>query len=330
MRKFFLFFTLLFTYNVNSQSFVSTLPEYKKVILEVFTGSTCSFCVDGHVIAQQIIDNNPGNVFIISIHAGAFAYPDWDVEDFRTEIGTTLDFQTGMMGYPEAMINRDGSQLRYNRGVWANQVNQRLQEQSPLNVGVQANIDSTNKLIVDVEVYFTGTQTVTTNQLHVAVVQNNIEGYQSGSSANPSQVLSNGNYSHQNVFRHLITNPNVPGLMSSVTWGDTISTITQGTLFANQYTWQLPTDINGIDLDPLNLSVIAFVSEGNQVNDKILSGNQCIPNVMNTTSIYDFVEEKKRLINVVDVLGRQSKELKNQPLFYIYDDGTVEKKIILE
>ena len=135
------------------------------------------FCVDGHVIAQQIIDNNPGNVFIISIHAGAFAYQIGMLKDFRTEIGTTLDFQTGMMGYPEAMINRDGSQLRYNRGVWANQVNQRLQEQSPLNVGVQANIDSTNKLIVDVEVYFTGTQTVTTNQLHVAVVQNNIEGY---------------------------------------------------------------------------------------------------------------------------------------------------------
>ena len=48
------------------------------------------------------------------------------------------------------------------------------------------------------------------------------------------------------------------------------------------------------------------------------------------TSIDDFFEEKKRLINVVDFLGRQSKELKNQPLFYIYDDETVEKKIIIE
>ena len=48
------------------------------------------------------------------------------------------------------------------------------------------------------------------------------------------------------------------------------------------------------------------------------------------TSIDDFVEEKNRLINVVDFLGRQSKGLKNQPLFYIYDDGTVEKKIFFE
>ena len=40
---------------------------------------------------------------------------------------------------------------------------------------------------------------------------------------------------------------------------------------------------------------------------------------------------KKNLIKKIDILGRESKPLqKNQPLFYIYDDGTVEKKIILE
>ena len=47
-------------------------------------------------------------------------------------------------------------------------------------------------------------------------------------------------------------------------------------------------------------------------------------------SIYDFIEEKKRLMNGLDFLGRQSKGLKNKPLFYIYYDGTVEKRIILE
>jgi hypothetical protein len=33
---------------------------------------------------------------------------------------------------------------------------------------------------------------------------------------------------------------------------------------------------------------------------------------------------------VVDVLGREVKENKNALLLYIYDDGTVEKKIISE
>ena len=39
---------------------------------------------------------------------------------------------------------------------------------------------------------------------------------------------------------------------------------------------------------------------------------------------------KNKLIKVVDVLGREVKEIRNTLLFYIYDDGTIEKKILLE
>ena len=48
------------------------------------------------------------------------------------------------------------------------------------------------------------------------------------------------------------------------------------------------------------------------------------------TGIDNFVVENKRLIKIVDLLGRESEEIKNQHLFYIYDDGTVKKKLILE
>ena len=51
-------------------------------------------------------------------------------------------------------------------------------------------------------------------------------------------------------------------------------------------------------------------------------------------STHDFFEKvqivSRKLIEIVDVLGRKSRKLKNQPLFYIYDDGSVEKRIILE
>jgi len=40
------------------------------------------------------------------------------------------------------------------------------------------------------------------------------------------------------------------------------------------------------------------------------------------------VKEKKKLLSITDVLGRTTKEIKNTTLFYIYDDGSVEKKII--
>ena len=38
----------------------------------------------------------------------------------------------------------------------------------------------------------------------------------------------------------------------------------------------------------------------------------------------------KKLIKIVDVFGRETSELKNTPLFYLYEGGLVEKKIIIE
>ena len=49
------------------------------------------------------------------------------------------------------------------------------------------------------------------------------------------------------------------------------------------------------------------------------------------TSIYEANNiSSRKLIKIVDLLGRETIEKKNGPLFYIYDDGTVEKKIVLE
>ncbi len=48
------------------------------------------------------------------------------------------------------------------------------------------------------------------------------------------------------------------------------------------------------------------------------------------TSIGEIYSTDKKLIRVIDVLGRDTKGAKHEPLFFIYDDGTVEKKIILE
>ena len=38
----------------------------------------------------------------------------------------------------------------------------------------------------------------------------------------------------------------------------------------------------------------------------------------------------KQTVRIVDILGRETKEIMNTLLFYIYNDGTVEKKIIIE
>jgi len=51
----------------------------------------------------------------------------------------------------------------------------------------------------------------------------------------------------------------------------------------------------------------------------------------NTTSNHEIsIIQNKKLLSITDMLGRNIKELKNIPLFYFYNDGTVEKRIIIE
>jgi len=48
------------------------------------------------------------------------------------------------------------------------------------------------------------------------------------------------------------------------------------------------------------------------------------------TGIDEVGYNNRQLLKIVDVLGRESKPNSNTPLFYIYSDGTVEKRIVVE
>jgi hypothetical protein len=48
-----------------------------------------------------------------------------------------------------------------------------------------------------------------------------------------------------------------------------------------------------------------------------------------TSSFFENQTTTKELLKVTDLLGRETEQA-NQPLFYIYDDGTVEKRIVIE
>ena len=52
-------------------------------------------------------------------------------------------------------------------------------------------------------------------------------------------------------------------------------------------------------------------------------------NVVNSVGIEEQTT-KKELLCKIDLLGRETKDVNNKVLFYIYDDGTVEKKIVIE
>jgi hypothetical protein len=71
---------------------------------------------------------------------------------------------------------------------------------------------------------------------------------------------------------------------------------------------------------------VYVVNIGGSVIDTCILTYNSTPTVITDIS----VSNNRKLINIVDVLGRQNNGTKNEPLFYIYDDGTVEKKIIIK
>jgi len=52
--------------------------------------------------------------------------------------------------------------------------------------------------------------------------------------------------------------------------------------------------------------------------------------ISTSTFVAELESKGKKLIKVVDVLGKESLLMSNTPLFYIFDDGSVEKKLIIK
>jgi len=77
----------------------------------------------------------------------------------------------------------------------------------------------------------------------------------------------------------------------------------------------IPTNGNLIDYSFINCDTFTYSPSG-------------WAKIGQTTSIKEHTTNKK-LLKVTDLLGRETKGT-NQLLFYIYDDGTVEKRIVIE
>ena len=132
------------------------------------------------------------------------------------------------------------------------------------------------------------------------------------------------------VNTSVILGPTNPTQFQTVTYsvlntsGSTYNwTLIGGTIVSGQGT-------NSIDVVWNTSGMFAFsVLETNQ-NGCV--GEEVFSSVINViiSSIQDINTNNTQLTKITDVLGREIKGKSNVPLFYIFDDGTVKKKIIIE
>lgn len=252
--------TTMFASAQITDTIVSMTPSNRNVVLEEYTGINCTWCPAGHLVANQIKDAHPGRVNLINIHQGSFA-----ANTYTTEFGNALANQTNLDGYPSGTVNRhvfSGGITALGRGDWASASNTILGMSSPVNIAGEGTLDwTTRTLNIRVQLYYTASQNVSSNALNIAITQDNVLGSQVGKEKNPDQVVGN-QYNHMHMLRHLITGQ----------WGETISTISAGTLVEKTYEYVIPEQLgspNPIDAVLSDLHFIAFVCEGHQ---EVLTG----------------------------------------------------------
>lgn len=252
--------TTMFASAQITDTIVSMTPSNRNVVLEEYTGINCTWCPAGHLVANQIKDAHPGRVNLINIHQGSFA-----ANTYTTEFGNALANQTNLDGYPSGTVNRhvfSGGITALGRGDWASASNTILGMSSPVNIAGEGTLDwTTRTLNIRVQLYYTASQNVSSNALNIAITQDNVLGSQVGKEKNPDQVVGN-QYNHMHMLRHLITGQ----------WGETINTISAGTLVEKTYEYVIPEQLgspNPIDVALEDLQFIAFVCEGHQ---EVLTG----------------------------------------------------------
>ncbi len=291
MKKFtFVVMALLaLAFNVKAQQYVSTEPANRNVILEEFTGRNCGYCPDGHLIANQIMTNNPGRVWAINVHSGSYAptsYPN-----FNTNVSATILSGFSVSGFPSGVVNRSTATAQ-GRGTWNNLATQQLGQAAECNVAGIARINpETRVATITVEVYYTGNSGYDENYLSVAMLQDSIMGSQSGMTGNPAQVV-NGTYCHMHILRDMIT----------PAWGESIAPTTQGTLITKTYEYQIPESIgspNGVEVILDHIFFLAWVSECYQGTPTrpILNACELEKTYMSNEPIYPSMGEVTQRIN---------------------------------
>jgi hypothetical protein len=111
----------------------------------------------------------------------------------------------GITGYPQGAVNRKlygtATAFAMSRSVWAAAVNAILAQPAYVNVAGQATLDvSNNQLTMNIEAYYTANSPAPTNKLTVMLLQNNINGPQTGAAQfNPTMINPDGTYRHMHA-----------------------------------------------------------------------------------------------------------------------------------
>lgn len=227
---------------------VSSEPTQRNILIEEYTGVRCPNCPDGHRVATELKSLHPGRIYSVAIHAGYYASPVSGQPDYTTAIGDALFNRFEPSFFPSGIVNRtavDGEFVQ-SRSSWGSVSRDIVTQTSPVNLWMESTLNCvTNELKVTVEGYIA--EEMADPRLNLFLLQSEILGPQAGG-------LLGEEYPHRHMLRDRVTNAD---------FGDKI-TAAQGEYFSKTYTYTVPEDYKGIAVEPDHLSLLCFVTEGEE------------------------------------------------------------------
>jgi hypothetical protein len=216
----------------------------RRVLIEEFTGHYCTNCPQGAVEAHRLDSVYGEQVIPVSIHSDpTFAVPHTGSgsyeTDFRTPDGDIYYSTFGVNGIPKALISRlDGGSVS-SLGQWESKVLSIIDTSPLAEVTIETSYNTTTRQVtanIKTEWLLNGGSD--NYRLQVYLIEDHITDWQ----------LNNGvdipNYDHRHVLRAVI----------NTTWGEAISSSTQGSKDNKSYTYTLAGNWNED-----NCEIVAFV-----------------------------------------------------------------------
>ena len=227
----------------------------KVVLIEEFTGASCTGCPQGAAKVEELLNLLPNNVAAVAIHGAFLSEPiaNKSKYDFRNEDAAVLEQEPSfaLQSKPAAMIDRSevvpGQPIiKDSPPSWGTFVEELLKEDQELELSIDAIVDNG---VLEVTVFGTALVDLPGNyNLGVYVTQSHIIDYQKTTGS----TIPDFEFNH--FLRKSLTN---------VPYGNVIdSDLLIGDSFERNFTFTLPTD-----LDPMipewkveDLEVVAYVS----------------------------------------------------------------------
>lgn len=225
----------------------------RRVLLEDYTGHTCTNCPSAAVIAKNIENSNGGDVIVMSVHAsttGGFQEPELPEFplDFRTPAGDEYANVMNIAGNPLGMVNRknnNGTYIIFSTD-WSTECNNELPKSPDFNLQAQYNyFEETNGLFFHTEVEVLNDISGNFNLIHY-VIRDTVVAPQK----------DQGGVVYDEYDHHSVLSDNINGI-----WGNVIISgdAASGSKSYQNYSYQLPDPTSDTTYKINNISIVSII-----------------------------------------------------------------------